>query len=289
MVEDFRSKVLAIVDMGSMCATNAELLWNNMADTIREMAKTTLGISKGKAKEHRESWWLNEEVRAKIKKKQTCFKELLLCNGGEEKTRAIETYKEAKREVKKTVAIAKARAYEEMYKRLDSKEGQNGIYKLAKSREKRRKDLGSIKYIKDDNGHVLVNEDDIKRTWRSYFYSLFNEDSSHFRDRFFEGTAEHILTVNDCLTSRIVSEEVKLALKRMGRDKVVGPDQIPIFVWLCLGEDGVQWLTKLFNIIVESSTMPEEWRSSIVIPIYKNKGDAQSVAIIDVLNCLLIQ
>ena len=74
---------------------------------------------------------------------------------------------------------------------------------------------------------------------------------------------------------RIFSEGVKEALKKMGRTKSVGTDQIPIKVWKCLGEVGVHWLTALFNTILHTGRMPEEWRSSVVIPIYKNKGDAQ--------------
>ncbi|GJR37011.1 retrovirus-related pol polyprotein LINE-1 [Tanacetum coccineum] len=62
----------------------------------------------------------------------------------------------------------------------------------------------------------------------------------------------------------------------MGRNKAVGPDQIPIEAWRCLEDEGVKWLTCLFNKIFLSAKMPEEWRLSEVIPIYKNKGDAQA-------------
>ncbi|XP_071728136.1 uncharacterized protein [Rutidosis leptorrhynchoides] len=61
----------------------------------------------------------------------------------------------------------------------------------------------------------------------------------------------------------------------MGRNKAVGPDQVPIEAWRCLGDDGVRWLTCLFNKTFRSSKMPMEWRLSETIPIYKNKGDAQ--------------
>jgi len=39
----------------------------------------------------------------------------------------------------------------------------------------------------------------------------------------------------------------------------------------------LEWLTELLNVIFRTAKMPEEWRSSIVIPLYKNKGD--------ILNC----
>ncbi|XP_076940095.1 uncharacterized protein LOC143609136 [Bidens hawaiensis] len=74
---------------------------------------------------------------------------------------------------------------------------------------------------------------------------------------------------------RITQEEVRNALRKMGRAKAVGLDNIPIEVWKCLGEEGVMWLTTLFNTILKTEKMPDQWRSSVVVPIYKNKGDAQ--------------
>ena len=60
----------------------------------------------------------------------------------------------------------------------------------------------------------------------------------------------------------------------MKKGKAVGPDELPIEVWKCMGEMGIKFLTRLFNRLLVSERMPEEWRS-MLIPIYKNKGDAQ--------------
>ena len=74
---------------------------------------------------------------------------------------------------------------------------------------------------------------------------------------------------------RIQEPEIGEALKRMKGGKAMGPDGIPIEVWRCLGDGAIGWLTKLFNLIFRSNRMPEEWRS-ILVPIFKNKGDVQS-------------
>ena len=71
-------------------------------------------------------------------------------------------------------------------------------------------------------------------------------------------------------------KEVREALKRMKGGKAMGPNGIPIKVWRCLGDIAIVWLTKMFNNIFQSNKMPEEWRRSILVPIYKNKGDIQS-------------
>ena len=90
------------------------------------------------------------------------------------------------------------------------------------------------------------------------------------------GHAPNIQSQHEYGSNRgITTNEVSKALKEMGRAKAVDLDNITIEVWKCLGEEGIQWLTSLFNVIWRTHIMPEEWRSSTLIPIYKNKGDAQ--------------
>jgi hypothetical protein len=46
-------------------------------------------------------------------------------------------------------------------------------------------------------------------------------------------------------------------------------------VWKIIGGTAVKWLTEVFRRIMETEHMPDEWRTSTLIPIYKNKGDIQ--------------
>ena len=51
------------------------------------------------------------------------------------------TYKDAKKLAKKAVAVAKNNAYERLYQNLETKEGERDVYKLARAREKKLRDL----------------------------------------------------------------------------------------------------------------------------------------------------
>ena len=77
------------------------------------------------------------------------------------------------------------------------------------------------------------------------------------------------------MCGHITKEEIKEALKKMANGKAEGPDQIPVEVWKCLGEIGLELLSEFFNVIFRTAKMPREWRVSTVIPLYKNKGDIQ--------------
>ena len=148
----------------------------------------------------------------------------------------MERYKEAKRETKKAVSEAKAKAFEELYRRLDTKEGERELFKLAKARDRRTKDLNQVKCIKDEDENVLVKDEEIKERWKSYFYKLFNDSSS-------SDIQLGQLTIsreesNHMFYTRISREEAKEVLKMMKNGKVVRPYGIPIEVWKCLGEEG---------------------------------------------------
>lgn len=184
----------------------------------------------------------------------------------------MEKYKVAKKAAKRAVSEARGRAYEDLYQRLNTKEGERDIYKMAKIRERKTRDVNQVKCIKDGADQLLVKDEEIKRRWREYFDDLFNgenESSTIELDDSFDDTSRRFVR-------RIQESEVREALKRMKGGKAMGPDGIPIEAWRGFGDIAIVWLTKLFNLIFRSNKMPEEWRRSILVPIFKNKGDVQS-------------
>ena len=178
----------------------------------------------------------------------------------------------AKKAAKRAVGEARGRAYEDLYQRLGTKEGERDIYKMAKIRERKTRDIGQVKCIKDGAGQLLVKDEEIKHRWREYFDKLFNGENEsstiELNDSFDETSMRFVRCIQE--------SEVKEALKRMKGGKAMGPDCIPIEVWKGLGDIAIVWLTKLFNLIFRANKMPEEWRRSILVPIFKNKGDVQS-------------
>jgi hypothetical protein len=139
---------------------------------------------------------------------------------------------------------------------LGTKEGEKDIYRMAKSRERKTRDIIRVKCIKDAPERLLTKDEDMKNRWREYFDKLFSEDS---------GSSSIELDIssddlNSQFVRRIQESEVKDALKRMKGGKAMGPDGIPIEVWKTLRDVAIVWLTKLFNLIFRSNKMPDEWR-----------------------------
>src|SRR6201996_4107998 len=65
------------------------------------------------------------------------------------------------------------------------------------------------------------------------------------------------------------------ALERMQNNKALGPDRVPIEVFKVMGKDGVDMLMRLFSVVWKDGKMPDAWRDSTIVPIFKGKGDMQ--------------
>ncbi|KAK3552541.1 hypothetical protein QTP86_014452, partial [Hemibagrus guttatus] len=239
--------------------------WETTAEVIRETGRKVLGVSSGRRKEDKETWWWNEEVQDSIQRKRLAKKKWDMDRTEENR----QEYKELQRRVKREVSKAKQKAYEELYTRLDSREGEKDLYRLARQRDRDGKDVQQVRVIKDRDGRVLTSEECVQRRWKEYFEELMNEENE--REKRVEGVNSVEQKVD-----KIRKDEVRKALKRMKSGKAVGPDDIPVEVWKCLGEAAVEFLASLFNRVLESERMPEEWRRSVLVPIFKNKGDVQS-------------
>ncbi|KAK3545925.1 hypothetical protein QTP70_016972, partial [Hemibagrus guttatus] len=239
--------------------------WETTAEVIRETGRKVLGVSSGRRKEDKETWWWNEEVQDSIQRKRLAKKKWDMDRTEENR----QEYKELQRRVKREVSKAKQKAYDELYTRLDTREGEKDLYRLARQRDQDGKDVQQVRVIKDRDGRVLTSEESVQRRWKEYFEELMNEENE--REKRVEGVNSVEQKVD-----KIRNDEVRKALKRMKSGKAVGPDDIPVEVWKCLGEAAVEFLASLFNRVLESERMPEEWRRSVLVPIFKNKGDVQS-------------
>ena len=157
--------------------------------------------------------------------------------------------------------MAKGRAYENLYARLETKEDEKELYRLARQRNRAGKDVQHMRVIKGENGNVMVNLELVLKRWKECFEKLMNLENN--RDPRTE-KAEVVNKEVNCVSR----EEVKNALRRMKKGKAVGPDELPVEVWKCIGKMGIKFLTRLFNRLLVGERMPEEWRRSVFIPIY---------------------
>jgi hypothetical protein len=164
----------------------------------------------------------------------------------------VERYKVAKKTAKRAVSEARDWMYDGLYQRLGMKEGEKNIYKMAKNRERKTRDIIQVKCIKDETERLLIKDEDIKNRWREYFNKFFDEDSG-------SSSIELDISSDDLnkkFMRRIQESEVKDALKKIKEGKLMGPDGIPIEVWRSFGDVAIVYSLSCLTLFFDRTRRP---------------------------------
>ena len=119
--------------------------------------------------------------------------------------------------------MAKGRAYDNLYARLETNEGEMELYRLARQRDRAGKDVQHVRVIKDENGNVMISSEAVLKRWKEYFEKLMNEKNNK------DPRTEEAEVVNEEVNC-VSREEVKNALRRMKKGKAVGSDELAVEV-----------------------------------------------------------
>jgi hypothetical protein len=76
------------------------------------------------------------------------------------------------------------------------------------------------------------------------------------------------------ITEEISFEEVQAAVKKMKNSKAAGPTGVVAEMVKAGGDAGAKWVTDVCNLVVKEGKIPEDWSRSLMMNVYKGKGDA---------------
>ncbi|XP_071582471.1 uncharacterized protein [Temnothorax nylanderi] len=171
---------------------------------------------------------------------------------------------------------------------LEGKKGLKGWLekKRMEKREREEEELRKLKdekkiwnYINSRRKKKEWKENNIpKENWRSYFMELLGGSEMEGRDEALEvrdmGTEERNEEQVQDIEMELQEEEIVRAVRNMKLGKAAGVDGIPMEAWLYGGAAVRRALTDLLKLIWKEGKIPTEWRTSIVVPLYK-RGDKE--------------
>ena len=96
--------------------------------------------------------------------------------------KAVYEYSVAKRDAKKVISRAKEAERKKWGEDLDKENEKGRVFKVVKRLVKKNADVVGSGCIKDEAGKIVVEEGELKETWRKYFERLLNEEFDWDRD-----------------------------------------------------------------------------------------------------------
>ena len=67
--------------------------------------------------------------------------------------------------------------------------------------------------------------------------------------------------------------EIVEAVQRMKLRKATGPSEVSVEMIVASDEIGVKVMMELCHRVLDGTEMPDEWKTSVIVPIFKGKGD----------------
>ncbi|KAK3514608.1 hypothetical protein QTP70_021525, partial [Hemibagrus guttatus] len=189
----------------------------------------------------RTQWW-TLEVRNAVKLKKESYR-AWLARGTPE---AAEAYRQAKQTTAVVVSEAKTRVWEEFGEAME-KDYQTTSGKFWQTWRWR-----------------VASTGDIVGRWKEYFKDLLNPTDTP--------SVEEPEADDSEVDSFITQAEVTEVVQQLLGGKAPGVDEIRPEYLKSLDVVGLSWLTRLCNIVWWSGTVPLDWVTGVVIPLFK-KGD----------------
>ena len=216
------------------------------------------------------AWW-NDEVKQAVEQKKKAYSEWQANIGREVEREKREVYVSKRREVKRLVKESKKRVDEEFGRNLGEKWRENKKLFWKEVKKVRQCERGNSKGVKDGRGRLLVEKRARIRRWKEHFEDLLNVESESSASINGWGMAGRRRDVRR--EDGISRVEVVEAMKKIKTGKAPGIDGVCGEMLKYGGDSIVEWIWKLCKLAWEEGRVPEDWKSGIIVPLYKGKGE----------------
>ena len=118
--------------------------------------------------------------------------------------------------------------------------------------------------IKDKNGNTLCNGENIKERWKQYCEDLYKTNDNI--------TQNNITLTRDDEEPPPLWSEINKTIKDLKNNKSIGIDEVAAELVRNGGENVTEFFYLLCNKISKERKWPEDWITSIFVPIPKKGG-----------------
>ncbi|KAL1446149.1 hypothetical protein WDU94_012366 [Cyamophila willieti] len=266
-VEKFQSIIRNNIPTSELRSVEEE--WQDYKNCLVSAAEEVCGRTSGKRRWKETRWW-NERVKTAVLEKNKAFRIYFKNRTPENK----EQYQRSKRNAKTIVREERQAWLEEWSNTLqtDIDGNRKVLYGMVKNK---RRDREQCKYITNEDGSLITDNEDIKREWKEYFKNLLNVEYDGIDDNNLEREEENNEIEEE--TEDLTCNDIDYVWKFIKYGKAAGIDDITGELIKNTGIAGKHWLYRVFRTIWMNKKVPDDWRIGIVVPLFK-KGDKKKCA-----------
>ena len=150
---------------------------------------------------------------------------------------------------------------------LDRRGRSDLLYNKVRQLTRQSRQRNNTSAIKDKNGNLLTDKDDIKNRWKEYIEVLYDGEGKPLKKNLkMEKESE---VDEDSKGPDLLASEIMAAIKDLKNGKAVGIDDIPAEFWKNLDEEATSELVNICKRIYEEGVWPKDFTKTVLIPLPK--------------------
>ena len=221
----------------------------------------------------------NEKIKEKrkiMKEKRKQFNKTCKIDNNEEKVLKLRAYTNAQKELRTAIEDNEQTQVKTTMEKIIKEGGAKGD-SFWKIRKKIMKSNNQYEYdlITEDNKEIIEPEE-AKEYIAGYFEDLYQAREGE--NKYEEWTNKIKKKTNELRHEQtgprqpITTEEIERIIKKLKRNKAMGPDEIPNEIFIEANQTTREILTQILNTIHLGKNIPDTWRKGVITRLYKGKG-----------------
>ena len=140
----------------------------------------------------------------------------------------------------------------------------NSVFYFLRRMKKEGKDMEGGRCLRGGDRRLCFIEEDKAKVWKEHMKKIVNEENEW----------DHMVETDvvEGPVEKVARNEIVEAIQGMKSGKAAGPSEVSMKMVVASGEIGVKVMMEL----LDGRGMPDGWKTSVVVPIFKGKGDVMS-------------
>ena len=110
--------------------------------------------------------------------------------------------------------------------------------------------------------------EDKAKIWKKHMEKIMNEENKW----------DHMVETDlvEGPVEKVARNKIVEAVQSMKSRKASGPSKVSVEMIVASGKIGIKVMMELCQHVLDGRGMPDEWKTSVIVPIFKGKGDVMS-------------